>query len=327
MAWFVATTGVARADPARAKIVVIVDPEGTSLTRRLQQEVEALGFEVRLEHETEQPLAQTLSEDGVVASIALHAARPGRLNLIILDPKTHDLVRAELALEAAPRDPAAAELAATRTAELLRAVRLSVPATSRPTIRTTEHREPEVSPSKRRVAAAPGAIHVAASAGPALLVVPDWAPAVAAVTDLAVFSRAGLGLAARAVIPLTPARIESQAASIEAYCSSYRLGALFDWQLTKPLSVRWGVGGELDHLRLRGIARRPWVGTEDRSLTWGMWTSGALSVRVSPHLALLSGVSASWQVRRTAVRSAGEVVRDWGRPMFLASLSLEWRSR
>src|SRR5688500_8238648 len=114
------------APPARAEqgpaLVVLIDPGLPALSRRLEEEIEALGLSVVNVPEIGpgESLEDRARSAQAVAAIRVMSAGSGFVEMTIVDRATGKTVSRRLAI-ATPADPAAAELVATRTVELLRA--------------------------------------------------------------------------------------------------------------------------------------------------------------------------------------------------------------
>jgi hypothetical protein len=310
---------------------VIVDSEAGPITRRLAQELDALGFSVRLTTgPSERPLREALDQNHAVAAIEVRSRKPGALDLLMVDPKSGSVIRAELPIEAA-RDPAAAELVATRAVELLRAARL--------TVQSTERSLPP-SPSARSMPASNTMLDNATpahmtramrgrltlGAGPILLFSPGWQPSAQFGIAATLLARSRLGGVLQIAIPAIPARVTSPLGAVDGFATTYRLGAAFEAIATRSLALRAQLGAELDELRFRGEALAPYVGGEAHLLTLGPWGSLLASLRLGLGLRFAAALAASWAYPRSVVRFAGSEIRDWGRPCLTGAVGVEWES-
>lgn len=110
--------------------MVLMDPGVPELARRLREEIDSLGFEVVnvREDDARQPLELRARALGAVAAIRITLFGPGTVDMSIVDRATGKTVSRKLAI-ATSSDPAATELIATRTVELLRASFMELSAT------------------------------------------------------------------------------------------------------------------------------------------------------------------------------------------------------
>src|SRR5216683_1126525 len=113
----------ARAESAPRMVVMIVDPGVFPLSRRLGQEIESLGLVVKLvpaDASHSPSLEDAALTAGAVAAIRIAPMGGGDVDMTILDGVTGKTVSWKL-VAATTVEPAAGELIATRTVELLRA--------------------------------------------------------------------------------------------------------------------------------------------------------------------------------------------------------------
>ena len=97
--------------------MLVADPAMEPLARRLQQEIESLGLIVRFE---EAASAKPPAMAGGVATIRIASTTGGDVDMTIIDGAGGKTVSYRL-VSPPSADPAASELIATRTVELLRA--------------------------------------------------------------------------------------------------------------------------------------------------------------------------------------------------------------
>lgn len=316
---------VAGADEAERPIVVIVDSEDGTITRRLRQELEALGFSVQVRAEAP-PATSAPGLGAAVAVIEIKAARPGSVQLAIVDPKTTKILRQALPIEAA-YDPNASELVATRTVELLRAARLMVRAQAEP-----EQPKAAPTPAPAPPPSAPPALRAEPISGSRLLVgvgfgvaySPDWTLGSDAVLGAAFLFSGRLGVVAELAVPMTPCQLVGPNGNIDAFSNRYRIGGVVEVVHESPVDLRFSGGVELEQLSFRGRADAPYVNAESHLLGWAPWLSAALGLRVVRSLRVTTGVSGAWTWPRSAVNFAGREVSHWGRPGFTAVAGAEW---
>ncbi|MES1177439.1 MAG: hypothetical protein ABUL62_24165 [Myxococcales bacterium] len=315
------------ADGPEANVVVIVyESHATTVSRRLRQEIEALGFLVELKRETSEPrsLESLAMASGAVAAIRVQPLAEGGVEMTVLDRATGKTVHRDL-LRVAAGDPAGEELIATRTVELLRASLLELNAdhpsrgdapVSAPVVAIAVHDQ------ERGLRRRSGAVFV--GAGPALLLMPGFSASAQLSLRGAWQSTTGFGLSAELFSPLSAARFSEPEGNVEARATCYRLGAL--WGLGSndaPLSGAVGAGWSLSTLSARGSASAPYVGAQDDFVVWGPWLSLGARLRIADHLALWAQGSGSLALPRATLRVAERGTADFARPAWLLSLGPE----
>jgi hypothetical protein len=322
-------TRTALADNAPGTVVISA-AQTTPMLRRLQQEVEGLGFSVRLEARgfTERPPAE-LSTAGVVAAIEVVTTIPGFIALYVLEPKTARVIRQELPIEA-PSDPTSTELVTTRAVELLRAARLEVGAPTKPS-------RPATVPAAASVAATPKTkdqpiqpkptAELQLGAGRGLSFVPNWRVSTNFGVTAAYIETRGFGWVGAIAGTMTPARLTvADIGSVEAHPTSFRLGGVFHAFRPSPLGLRLSGGIEWNQIEFTGEVTGTYTGGSVYLSTFAPWLAVGASVRISSQLQLVPQIVGSWAMPRTVVRVAGQELRDWGQPVLAGSLNLEWRA-
>lgn len=318
---------------AQEVVVVITAVQSTPIARRLLQEIEALGFTVRLENRPfTGRLESELSARGAVASVEISTASPGFIALHVLEPKTARIIRQELPIEA-PNDPTATELVTTRAVELLRAARLEVTAASKPTPITPVANGS--APPKTRKAAAPPKLTVASTRraelelglGTGMHYVPHWSVGYHLGVSVTYIGIRRLGWQGSFSAAPSPARLQIvDVGTIAAHPSTFRLGSVWSIIDGTPVGLRLSGGLEWNQIKFNGDVAAPYEGRSVSLSTLAPWFSVASTVRISPQFQLLTQVVGSWALQRTALRYAGQELRDWGRPTLSGSIGIEWRS-
>ena len=313
-------------EPQDNVVVIVYESHATTVSRRLRQEIEALGFLVELKRAGSEPLSlEALAMvSGAVAAIRVQPLAEGGVEMTVLDRATGKTVHRDL-LRVAAGDPAGEELIATRTVELLRASLLELNSDhpsrgdaplSAPVVAMARHEQ------ERGLRRRSGAIFV--GVGPALLLMPGFRPSWQFALRAAWVSAAGFGLSAELFSPLSAARFAEPEGSVEARATSYRLGAL--WALGSseaPISGAVGAGWSLSTLSARGNASAPYVGTQDDFVVWAPWLSLGGRVRLAEHFALWVQSSGSLAVPRATLRVADRATADFARPAWLLSFGPE----
>jgi hypothetical protein len=307
-----------RAEEQERPIVVILDAEDSPVTRRLRQEVEALGFSVQLKTTApEQDASEELASARVVAWIEIKPARPGSVALSILDPKTDKIVRQALPIEAA-QDPNAAELVATRTVELLRAARLNVKT------RVPPRAQPVPLPPGPRTTPEQRAAQLQVGAGVGLSASAGWSSGFGASLNVAWLPSARFGAMAELMWPLTASRWQSAEGGIDGFANFYRLGAVFDALRGGTLGLRVSAGGEFQQLWFRGAANSPFINSEAHLSAWAPWLRVAPRLKLTASLCVVAAFMGAWTLPRSVVNFAGREVGRWGRPLLTGLGGVEW---
>ncbi len=320
--------GTALAKTTESRLVVISAAQTTPMLRRLQQEVEALGFSVQIENQGFTDPEVELSKRRAIAAVEVVATVPGFIVLYVLEPRTARIIRQELPIEA-PNDPSATDLVTTRAVELLRAARLEVgDAPTRPSAASALAAVP-IAPTTRHQELRPqptASAQLVLGAGPGISYVPQWHPSSDFRITIAYISHWGIGWAGELIGPMTPARVQiPEVGAIEAYATTFRVGGLFQAWREPPLGLRLSSGLEWSQLRFAGRVSSPYAGTSVYLSTFAPWIAVGANIRFSSQFQLVTYLSGSWAMPRTVVRFAGQELRDWGRPALSGTATLEWR--
>jgi hypothetical protein len=324
--WFLPSLACATESDGASTVVIVFEPHAESVSRRLRQEIEALGFQVNLKPESspEASLEDLALDIGAVAAIRVKPLAAGGVEMTVLDRATGKTVHRDLARVTAA-DPAGEELIATRTVELFRAslIELSAPHPARGEVPVSQPVKALVSHEQdRQLRQRAGVISL--SAGPALLLMPALGSSLQLWLQAAWISRSGVGLTAELFSPLSPARLSATEGSGEVRGTSYRLGVLWAPSASDArFAARISAGWSLVSLSVRGAANSPYLGREDDFLTSAPWLSLSGRLGISSHLALLFQVSGWLSLPRATIRFADREVGDFARPAGLASIGPE----
>jgi hypothetical protein len=304
---------------------VLIEP-GPLLSHRLQDEIESLGLGVTVvaEPQPPEPLEATARAARAVAAIRVTQSGTGAVEMTIVDRTTGKTVSRRLSI-ATPSDPAAAELIATRTVELLRASLMEL-AAEHPT-RGDVTVTPEIEALKPRLEPArQGTLSLAL--GPALAYSQSLGTAWNAWAALTFVTRDQIGVTAQLSLPVTVARLQSDEGEVAVSASVLRLGAVLQLGTdAAPLIGRFQAGLALARLAVSGTADAPaYVGAHDDLLAWGPWIGAAVRPRLSTHFSAVFAADAGLSFPRTVIRSAGREVTTWGRPLVtgVAGLEVTW---
>lgn len=308
--------------------MVISAAQTTPMVRRLQQEIEALGFSVQIESQGITDPHGELSRRRAIAAVQVTTTVPGSIALYVLEPRTARIIRQELPIEV-PNDSSATDLVTTRAVELLRAARLEVG--DAPTRHSVSPAAVPIAPTPRQQELQPqrtSSAQLVLGAGPGVSYVPRWHPSSNLVVTIAYIGHRGLGLVGGLTGPITPARVQiPEVGTIEADATGFRVGGLFEAFREAPLGLRLLSGLEWSRLRFAGRVTAPYVGTPVYLSTFAPWIAFGASLRFSSQLQLVTYLSSSWAMPRTVVRFAGQELLDWGQPALSGAATLEWRPR
>jgi hypothetical protein len=312
--------------PAARGTVVLLDPEGSPLARRLQQELEALGFRVEVRSARSAALAHELRAPHVIAAIEVRPARSGQVELVAVAPQSSDPIRRSLPI-AARQDPAAAELVATRTVELLRALRLELEAAGKregapaAAARAAVEPEPEVARDSGAVVESSSAVLLG---GAALSSAPPFRPGASGWFAMGWRATPRWSSVFEIAVPLVAANLERAEGEVEASMTSYRVGAWLESSRAALAGAGVGAGLGLEYLAFRGYAAEPYTSDDARQWTWGPWLRAGGALRLSSRLRAVTSVTAVLSLPPTTVRLAGRDVARFGRPSVHAAVGLEW---
>jgi hypothetical protein len=326
-------------EESHPKVVVLVDSGEESLQQRLRQEMESLGLEVAeitlTGNGAEFSLEAQAKRLGAIAAVRISATDGGTVEMTIIDRATGKTVRRSL-LSASSADPAAIELIAIRTIELLRASLLEVmlPHPSRGDVPVTAkiHSLAYV-PSKTssssvvpKVATKPEdnwVSRIVLSAGPVLVVARSWSTGF------------DLGLGATAVLfgptvlegavqfPLISMEHEATEGRASLNGNQFRIGTRY-CRRYRVFEGGLSAGVTMAALRFAGHAKAPYVVETSNVMTYGGYVGVSLGIRLSQRLRVRLEQTGAYLVPRTVVRFAGNQETSFGPPVANTVLALEW---
>lgn len=315
-------TTSASAAPPRPWVLVVVSPETQPLSRRLQQEIEALGLRVRVVTSDQLPPSE-LEAAGAAARAVIHLETGTEgVELSIADRQTGGSSSWHLGA-ASDADPGANELLATRTVELLRARLLEIAHVEEQPPPRPEPAPPSPAPKAPAPAATSGQ-HLAVWVGPTALYSATFRPGASLQGALVWMPVSRFGLTLNALAPLAPPHLGSPQGSVDAYASIYRAGLVLEAVDPRgPVALRLAGGIELARLRLQGHAQSPYRAHADDFWLGAPWVSLAPRFRLSSSLRVLAEVALAWPSPTTVVRIVEREAARWGSPLGTASLGLE----
>ncbi len=321
LAW---ATG-ARAQAAPKTVVMVVDPSSLPLALRLRQEIESLGLVVKWlppEQARLPSLEQEAKTAGAVASIRIAPMGGSDVDMTIFDRITGKTVSWKL-VAASSADPAAGELIATRSVELLRASLLEMAARPAPAPAPAPERGPPRA-AREPVAAHEPAQALSLSLGPSVLYSSNFRPGVHVLSTLTWMPFFRAGFSASVLTPLTPARLVGSEGTVELFASFYRLGGVLEVTGRRaPVSVRLTAALGLGQLQLRGAANPTYVSASDDRFVASPSLGVTLRLALAPGVRLFADAIGSTVFPKTVIRLAGREATQWGRPALSAALGLE----
>lgn len=326
-AWPLLWSAGALAQTAPKTVVMVVDPSALPLALRLRQEIESLGLLVKwlpAERARLPSLEQEAATAGAVASIRIAPMGGNDVDMTIFDRATGKTVSWKL-VAASTADPAAGELIATRSVELLRASLLEMAARAAappPAPAQAQESPPQGSPPGSPAHEGPESLSLLV--GPSALYSTDFSAGLHVLAGVTWMPFARAGLSATVLAPVLPARLVRAEGTVELYSSFYRLGVALEVMGSEAaLSLRLTAAAGLGRLQLHGAAGPNYLGVTETRLvacpSLGMTARFALA----PHLRLFVDGTGSTAFPKTVIRLAGREATEWGRPALSAALGLE----
>ncbi|HVY25336.1 MAG TPA: hypothetical protein VHB79_02250 [Polyangiaceae bacterium] len=309
----------AEAASKRPWVLLVVTSEARPLSRRLAQEVEALGLTVRIAT-SEAAADERFGGEPASAVIHLEASDSDGVELSIAE-RNHGRAVSWHVPSAPDGELGGDELLATRTVELLRARLLELAHESEDA--------PQASPAPRPPLAAPplprrARPELSAWIGPAALYSAKFRPGASLQSALVWLPWPRWGLSAHVLSPLAPLHLGSAQGSVGAYATSYRLGVVVEaLEPLAPVAVRVAAGLELESLRFEGRSRPPYQDRAQSFGLWGPWVSLAPHFRITESIRVLAELSLAWPGPATTVRIAEREAAEWGAPLGSATLGLQ----
>lgn len=303
-------------------VVMVVDPSALPLALRLRQEIESLGLFVKwlpAERARLPSLEQEAATADAVASIRIAPMGGNDVDMTIFNRATGKTVSWKL-VAASTADPAAGELIATRSVELLRASLLEMAAQAPTTPAPTQ--QPPAPLAAPPVHEAPE--NLSLLVGPSLLYSTDFSTGVHVLSAMTWMPFARAGLSASVLTPVLPARLVRAEGAVELYGAFYRLGAVLEVTGSQsPVSLRLTAAAGLGRLQLRGAASPSYVSATETRLVACPSLSVTARLALAPHLRLFLDGAGSTAFPKTVIRLAGREATEWGRPALSAALGLE----
>jgi hypothetical protein len=317
------------AQASRKTVVMVVDSQLGPLSRRLAQEVEALGLTVKVVAAgvpAEPSLAQEALAAKAVAAIYVAPTADNDVEVTILDGATGKAVSWKFGGPAS-LDPATAELIPTRAVELLRASLLKLAARRAPPVAPSAAPVSEAATKPPTPAATDSTGSLAVMLGPALLHSMHLRPGAELQSSVTWMPLRRLGLKASVLAPLVASRLTSSQGSVELWATLFRLGGVVEiGRQAAPVSLRCEAGIEHERLRLQGRPNPPYRAATDSATTFSPFVGIAPRFRVTGGVYIVTDFVLALASPTTVIRLAGREVTDWGRPLgtVAVGLELEW---
>jgi hypothetical protein len=270
-------------------------------------------------------LEEEAASNAAVASIRIAPMGGSDVDMTIFDRVTGKTISWKL-VAASTADPAAAELIATRSVELLRtslvemAARSAATPAAPPT--TTTNREPAGVPEAARMPEETDSVSL--FAGPSALYSSDFRAGAHVLTGLTWMPFSRSGLSASVLTPVLPARLLRPEGAVDVYGSFYRVGAVLE--ATRPhsvVSLRLTAALGLGRLQLRGTANPSYTGANETRLVASPSLGVTVRLALASHLHAFVDAGGATAFPKTVIRVAGREATEWGLPALSAALGLE----
>jgi hypothetical protein len=334
----------AQAELVSPKVIVTVDSGEEALTTRLRQEMEALGLTVIVhgnsaasdtrasaDPNVDTNVALTLESEArkldAIAAVRVLDTRSGTVEMTIIDRATGKTVQRRLVI-ATPSDPAAAELIAVRTVELLRASLMELHSAhpARGEVRITK--KVEAIAAVPNAQASPETTHrtrFAAGAGFGWAYAPGWSNAASVGATGVVYFDRHWGGQVGFVVPLESMQRSSFAGTASLEWSQVRVG-VGRVQRFRYVAVDAYVGADAARLRFDAKPNVPYLKNPSESVAYGAYAALGVDVPIYGVLAMRLEQYGGMHLRKTVVRLAGVEVSAFGRPVAATTLGLrlEW---
>jgi hypothetical protein len=308
----------------QARKVIVIDPGVPALSGRLVEEIEALGLEAALivESEPSESLEGSARKHGAIAAIRIGGSGTGAVEMTIVDRATGKTVSRRLAI-ATPSDPSSAELVATRTVELLRASLMELSA-AHPPRGEVSVTEPEIEILTAQEAPS---LRLSLAIGPSAVKGSSFGLSFGLGTSISVLWKERIGMTGHLFLPVVGAELETAEGRIELRPSLYRVGGIvFLGERRSVFSGYLESGLLFGVLALSGAAESPYLGVHEDELVWGPWLGAGLRSSLTSKLGLVFGVDVAFTYPKTVIRSAGDEVTTFGRPLVsgMSGLEMTW---
>jgi hypothetical protein len=323
---------------SKPKVIVLVDSGDESLYQRLRQEMESLGLEVTdvnaVIGEADVNLDAQAKRLGAIAVVRVSGTGGGTVEMTIIDRATGKTVRRQL-VSANSTDPAAYELIAIRTIELLRAslMELKSPHPSRGDVTVTKQIEalayvPEkptpVTPQSSSPEKTSGGLahSVIVYGGPALVLANGWSEGIGFCVGGTTTLWGPIRLQGDIVVPLVSMQHRGTAGKVLFDATQLRVGGTYDWFYP---AFDWGLstGGTVSFLSFSGQAVAPYEAAHVDLSAYGGYVGGHFALRLYRRLRLSLGQTVTYLFPNTVVRFAGARVTSFGQPIGTTTLALE----
>jgi hypothetical protein len=320
--------------------MIRVDAGEESLRSRLQQEMEVLGLDVddigAVDAKTDAELEAQARRLGAIAIVSVSTADGGKVEMTIIDRATGKTVHRQLA-GSTKNDPAAAELIAIRTIELLRAslMELKSPHPSRGEVEVTPRIEalayvPEsVKPSAKKtvtppLGSNPGGETISLFTGVSVNYASGWGIGTGFRGGAATYLLGSVGVQGDVTIPLVP--LSHDGAQGTAFLDVTEFSFSTHYDLRRPGFVFSSLAGtKICFMKFEGQAVSPYVSETVDLRAYGGFVGAGLSLRLYRHWYFRLEQTVSVVFPNTIVRFAGARAATLGQPLGATALSVEFR--
>ena len=310
------------------RVLVLVDTGADALYQRLRQEMESLGLEVTTAKATDNlgvGLEAQARGLGAIAAVRVSAISGGQVDMTIVDRATGKTVNRRLSVDK-NADPAATELVAIRTIELLRASLLELQAThpQRGEVAAPGRLKEIVAESYRPAELPAAAVQVRAPgrypvSNVSLLVGGDvtftrgwsggWGLGFGASARLA----RSLALEGMAQVPLSAMKRTGVGGEVSLNLALGRAGLRF-MTTQEPLRFGCSMGGMLVHLSSSAEALPAYAAHSENLTAAGPYAAVFVAVGVHRAITLRFEQSEAYLLPDTIVRFAGVPTASFARP-------------
>jgi hypothetical protein len=324
----------------KPKVMIRVDAGEESLRSRLQQEMEVLGLEVddsgSVDAKTDVELEAQARRLGAIAIVSVSTADGGKVEMTIIDRATGKTVHRQL-VGSTKNDPAAAELIAIRTIELLRASLMEIksPHPSRGEVEVTPRIEAlayvpvSVKPSADKTVPPKGATSptfetISLFTGASVNYTTGWGIGSGFRGGAATYLLGPVGVQGDVTIPLEPLSHEGARGTAFLDITEFSFSTHYD--IRRPgLVFSSHVGTKICFMKFEGHAVPPYVSENVNLRAYGGFVSAGLSLRLYRRWYFRLEQSVSVLVPNTIVRFGGERAATLGQPLGATALSVEVR--
>jgi hypothetical protein len=322
-------TGQTRAETGATLVAVVTSDPTAPLTRRVSQELRALGVDVIVIKPPAEgsalraPLEQAARAVGAIAAVRLVASSAGKVEVWVADRVTGKAVVRELDAGGGDTSDAAVALG---TVELFRASLMELHAVEAPhgevpiteKVRSLALPAPPPVPRSRRLGLEAG--------GATDLGVRGLGPAVYASVAVWVRVASGFGVRLAGYLPVAPAHATTAQGSIDVRSELYAVAATWDFGTTgtpRAFVPRAVAGVAAAHVSASGSANAPFVSATDEAWFAAPLAGAGLAWAAASGLRLRGDGLVAWAFPSASIRTPTTTAGRWAAPAILLSLGIE----